>query len=803
MNRLTVLLGVLFLAAPPARGQDQAPQAPEGFAVELLYTVPREQGSWVAMTFDPAGRLIVSPQEGPLYRLSLRKDQTAPSVEKISAGVGDAQGLLYAHGSLYVNGKGPGGPGFYRLRDRDHDGTFGDVALLRRWPLEMTEHGPHGIVLGPDGKLYIVNGNYTKVPQDLSPRSPHRHYAEDLLLPRQWDATGHAVGLLAPGGVVLRTDPDGKDWELFCGGLRNAYDLAFSPEGELFTFDSDMERDLGSPWYRPTRILHLVSGAEYGWRSGTGKWPASHADSLPAAVDVGRSSPTGLAFGTGSRFSEPWRSALFAADWAFGRIFAVHLKARGATYEASFEPFVTGQPMNVTDLEFGPDGSMYFITGGRGTESRLYRVSQVGAPARDAAARPRADGAEARARRRRLEALHAAPEPGALEALWPSLEDPDRWIRTAARIALERQPVPEWRGRARNGPLEALLALARVGAAEDLPPIVERLGALPWKTLPEEQKLAALRIYQVAFLRLGPADAELRSRARAALDPRYPAGSFALDRELSQLLVYLEAEGAVRRTVQLLGDARIQEEQMHYAFVLRVARQGWSASDRERYFRWFGSFSDYRGDIGFPLFLRNVRSDALRTLSAQERAALQPLLETQFRKDSSVFQRATEVVKAWTFADLWPDLEKPGGRRNFTRGKAAFAKAQCLACHSMAGEGGALGPDLTGVRKRLGRRDLLEAILFPSKDVSDQYKNTMVQTESGDVIVGRKIDEDADRIVLLTDPLADERAEIPRKRIRGVKLSALSPMPEGLLHPLTKFEILDLFAYLESDGKEE
>jgi putative heme-binding domain-containing protein len=751
------------------------------------------------MTFDPAGRLIVSPQEGLLRRLTLPKDGGAPSVETLSAPVGDAQGLLCAHGSLYLNGKGPSGPGFYRLSERD--GVLGEPKLLRKWPLEMTEHGPHGIVLGPDGKLYIVNGNYTKVPQDLSPRSPHRNYAEDLLLPRQWDATGHAVGLLAPGGVVLRTDPDGKEWELFCGGLRNAYDLAFNPQGELFTYDSDMERDLGSPWYRPTRILHLVSGGDYGWRSGTGKWPASHADSLPATVDIGRGSPTGLTFGTGSRFPEPWRNALFAADWAFGRILAVHLHERGASYEATFEPFVTGRPMNVTDLEFGPDGAMYFITGGRGTESRLYRVRYVGAAPREGTARE--SGRDARERRRRLETLHAAPEAGALDALWPSLGDSDRWIRTAARIALERQPVDAWRERARSGPIDALLALARVGSKDDLPAIIDRLGALPWKTLTEEQALAALRTYQVAFLRLGPADADLRSRARATLSPLYPAGAFPLNRELSQLLVYLEAEGTVRRTVALLGATRVQEEQMHYAFVLRTARQGWTASDREVYFRWFGTFSDYRGDIGFPLFLRNVRSDALKTLGPEERAALQPLLETQFRKDSTVFQRTTEVVKAWTLEDLWPDLEKLGGRRNFTRGKAAFAKAQCLACHSMAGEGGAVGPDLTGVRKRLSRRDLLEAILYPSKDVSDQYRNTMVQTDGGDVIVGRKIDEDADKIVLLPDPLADERVEIPRKRIRGVKPSALSPMPEGLLHPLSKFEILDLFAYLDADGKEE
>ncbi|HEX7900160.1 MAG TPA: heme-binding protein, partial [Planctomycetota bacterium] len=348
------------------------PKAADGFKVELLSEATPDQGSWVAMTFEPGGGLLVSPEKGPLHRV---KDGVA---KKLASGVGDAQGLLHAYGSLYVNGKGPDGTGLYRLFDRDGDGEFEETRLLRRWPIEMTEHGPHGIALGPDGRLYVMNGNYTKAPEDISPRSPHRRFAEDLLLPRQWDATGHAVGLLAPGGYVVRTDPDGKDWELFCGGLRNAYDLAFDAQGELFTYDSDMERDLGTPWYRPTRIFHLVAGGEYGWRSGTGKWPAEYPDVLPPAVNVGRGSPTGVTFGGGAKFPPRYRRALFAADWAFGRILAVHLEPRGATFAGSVETFVRGEPLNVTDLEVGPDGALWFITGGRGTRSRLYRVSYAG-----------------------------------------------------------------------------------------------------------------------------------------------------------------------------------------------------------------------------------------------------------------------------------------------------------------------------------------------------------------------------------------------------------------------------------------
>ena len=753
--------------------QESLPTAPDGFRVELLRTAAPEEGSWVSMAFDRQGRLIVSPEKGPLLRL-------LPRVEKIASPVGDAQGLVFAFGSLYCNGKGPQGTGLYRLVERD--GGFEEPRLLRKWPIEMTEHGPHAVLPGPDGKLYVLNGNYTKVPEDLSPRSPHRNYAEDLLLPRQWDATGHAVGLLAPGGYVLRTDPDGQEWELFCGGLRNAYDMAFGPDGELFTYDSDMERDLGSPWYRPTKVFHLVAGGEYGWRSGTGKWPAEHLDALPAVVDVGRGSPTGVVFGTAGKLPPRLRRALFVADWAFGRILAVHLSPDGATYRGTVEPFVTGQPMNVTDLEFGPDGALYFITGGRGTRSQLFRVSHAGTAS---AEEPACGKSPARDLRRSLE---ASPS---LEALRPHLSHSDRWIRYAARVALERHPVDSWREKASEP--AALAALARLGGKDDLARIVDRLTARP-------PDLDGLRVLQLAFIRLGPPDAAVRERARAWLDPLYPASSFAFNRELAQLLVYLEAPKVVGRSLQLLAASRVQEEQMHYAFVLRNVRDGWSPAEREQYFGWFGKFADYKGDIGFPLFLRNVRSDALKNVPPDDRKALQPMLDAQFKKDSAVFQ-TNPVVQRWKAEELLPDVEKPG-RRNFTRGKAAFAKAQCLACHSFAGEGGAVGPDLTGVSKRLNRRDLFDAVFFPSKNVSDQYQNTLYQLEDGDVVVGRRVDEERDRIVIAPDLLGDARVVLSKKRILRSKPSTLSPMPDGLLDTLTRYEVLDLFAYLYSDGKE-
>ena len=56
---------------------------------------------------------------------------------------------------------------------------------------------------------------------------------------------------------------------------------------------------MGSPWYRPTRVTHATSGSEFGWRSGTGKWPAYYIDSLPGMIDIGPGSPVGVEFGYG------------------------------------------------------------------------------------------------------------------------------------------------------------------------------------------------------------------------------------------------------------------------------------------------------------------------------------------------------------------------------------------------------------------------------------------------------------------------------------------------------------------------
>ena len=222
-----------LLAAPKAGLPKQTSPAtpatalvlPPGFKAELLHSAAASQGSWICLTIDPKGRLIISPQENdkPLLRMTLTRAGRVDKIEAIPAPVREAMGLCCAHDSLYVNGRGPQGIGLYRLVDANHNDRFetNEVHFLKSFSTGG-EHGYHAVVEGPDKMIYVMNGNHTKVPDGIATNSPHRNYQEDLLLPRQWDANGHAVGILAPGGHVLRTDPEGKHWELMLGGFRNS-----------------------------------------------------------------------------------------------------------------------------------------------------------------------------------------------------------------------------------------------------------------------------------------------------------------------------------------------------------------------------------------------------------------------------------------------------------------------------------------------------------------------------------------------------------------------------------------------------
>ncbi len=337
---------------------------------------PKETGSLICMAFDEFGQLIASRENGPLVVIrDDDKDGLVDTVASYCDTMKNCQGLLPISGKVFAVGEGPQGPGLYCLADEDHDGRIDRTDVVLKFPGEIREHGPHALALGPDGLLYMIVGNFSQVAEHFADSSPyHDFYEGDLVTPRYEDASGHAVGIKAPGGAIIRTDTAGSAVELFAGGMQNPYDLAFNAEGDLFTCDSDMEWDMGMTWYRPTRLLHVCAGAEFGWRSGWSKWPNYFVDSLEPTLELGRGSPAGIEAYNHVMFPRRYHDTLFVCDWSRGRILCIRPKQHGATYRASAEVFVEGQPLNVTDIAVGPDGWLYFCTGGRDTEGGIYRV---------------------------------------------------------------------------------------------------------------------------------------------------------------------------------------------------------------------------------------------------------------------------------------------------------------------------------------------------------------------------------------------------------------------------------------------
>ncbi len=761
-----------------------------GFKVELVRSAAADEGSWVALAFDPRGRMVVAREDRGLLRLTPRSDG-AVHVETINTNLLECRGLLFAHGALYANANNS--KGLYRLRDLDGNDQFEEVQLLKATPGGVG-HGRNQLALGPDGMIYSIHGDDVGLPRDsVSTNSPLRHYAEDRLLPCEWDKHLFNASAKMPFGHLIRTDHDARSWELVAGGLRNPYGIDFNENGDLFTFDADMEWDAGMPWYHPTRVLHLAPGGDYGWRRGTGVLPDWSPDTLPSAVDIGLGSPTAVKFGTKSNFPEPWRSALFILDWAYGRIHAVHLRRSGASYTGKAEVFLKGRPLNVTGIDFGPDGSMYFVTGGRRTQSGLYRVSSTTESAAKIVESTRSRGTSERR---------------SLSDLWSGLDDPDHWTRYAARVALEMQPVAEWRERALTekrptAALTALLALARVSgpdANELQSTILVRLRQLSHPALTAEQKLIAVRALAVCFIRMGKPDATTTRDLEALWEVHYPAADARVNQSLCELLVYLESSKVIAKTLALLDRAETQEEKLHYLFTLRLVKSGWTLDDRRRYFTWLNrARREFQGAKMLPTALNYIRADAEATLSDAERRGLVDVLATLDRPatpaPAQVVQRP--FVKQWTMADFDAStISQRAGDR--ARGGRLFTELGCAQCHRVGNEGGLAGPDLTAVGARFDRRALLESVIEPSRIIADVYRSVTISTKSGAIHDGRIVSEDAKSVTLATNPAdPDHREHVSKQEIMSRRVSDVSAMPEGLLNTLNRDEILDLLAWLE------
>ena len=826
-----VLLSVLTLAALPAQHTATPAEkikVPEGFAVELLYSVPRDQqGSWVAMCQDDKGRFIVSDQYGSLYRFPAppaNKALDPATIETIDLPIGHAQGLCHAFGSLYVvvnSRSSRTGSGVFRLLDTDDDDKFDKVVSIKELDATGGEHGPHAILPTPDGRsLMVVLGNQTQVPRDYTHSRVPELWGEDQLLPPM---EHFMKGARAPVGHIAQIDPEGESWEIIATGFRNQYDAAFNREGELFTYDADMEGDLNTPWYRPTRINHVISGADFGWRTGSAKFPEHYRDTFGAAVDIGPGSPTGVCFGYGAKFPRKYQEALFACDWSYGKLYAVHLNEKGSTYGGSFEEFASATPLPLTDILINPrDRAMYFTIGGRRVQSGLYRVTYrgkegVGLPKPSTLPRH-----SPRASRQKMELLlrkgARLQTPEDLARLWTNIADgSDRGLRHAARAVLEKHPVELWKALVLgeediNRAALGLIALARADGLRSGGEVIGKVLEFDYLKIGGKQdRLNLLRALTLALARGGTPQGEIRGRLLVWLDGIYPAASPGENRELTVLLAFLGAPSVVPKAIALLENSTSQEEQITYAMNLRFMKEGWTPALRVKYFRWLARADNYHGGPRFRAYLADIRRDAMASLPADKKTPeLERILKTKARENWPQFSsKPRKFIRSWKMEDL-QGLLGAGleGGRNFANGRKMFGVGSCHVCHRFRNEGGAVGPDLTAVSGKFSPHDLLESIVDPGREISDQYGASVFSLRNGEKVVGRimnlnrKRDGTGGDVYRITTDMMrpNETRAIRAEEILSIEPSGISMMPPGLLSIMTDNDILDLLSYLLSSG---
>lgn len=505
--------------------------------------------------------------------------------------------------------------------------------------------------------------------------------------------------------------------------------------------------------------------------------------------------------------------SLFVGDWSRGRILAVHLQPEGSSYQGTPKEIVSGIPLPVTDLLMHPqDGKLYFLLGGRGTTSGLYRLAWVGAEnavepmTKTSEPSPQTSTKAFRELRRRLTSLyHANNHQQAVRQIWPHLSHKDRTIRHVARIALELQPREYWQQRAfteeiPRARLMALLALARFDEPRLLPRIVKSLTELEWTTLTQNERLTWLRCLEVAFARAGKPDLvkDVRDQALSYLEPLFPSDNPRVDATLCQLLVFLDSPQVPRIAVPLIENAVTSQQKLSYAQVLRHQQSGWPLELGTRYFQFLNEALGWRGGLSLTKYIERMGEDALKQIPSENQEPFASMLKRSTAEESAPATQRP-FVREWKLADLKSVDGIAIQIGDEKTGRKLFAEVRCFACHRFQNEGGGVGPDLTTVVKRMTLRDLLESIVEPDRVISDQFAATTILTTEGQIVTGRVVNLVEGAWLIQEDMLDPAKLRrIPRNKIEEMRPAKTSMMPSGLLNTLTREDILDLLAFSRS-----
>ncbi|MCA9056460.1 MAG: hypothetical protein KDA75_21675, partial [Planctomycetaceae bacterium] len=311
-----VLLGLS--AGGPTPAAELGLKAPDGFEV-TLYADDDLAHDIHCLTIDAHGRVVVS---GPGYVKILvdqDHDGQADEARLFAEPKSGAQGMYFYGSDLLCTAEG----GLIRYRDRDGDDRADGPAEVFLRMQTGGEHDAHAIRRGPDGWWYLIAGNVSGIGEK---------YVTTETSPVEYPRAG----------VLMRFSPDLTAGEVVADGMRNAYDFTFDAVGEVFTCDSDGERDVSLPWYLPSRVLHLLPGTDAGWVSESWKRRDEFLDMPPVVASLGRGSPTGVICYRHAQFPPEYHAALFVLDWTYGRVQVMPLRQNGGTVSTEPQTFLSG-----------------------------------------------------------------------------------------------------------------------------------------------------------------------------------------------------------------------------------------------------------------------------------------------------------------------------------------------------------------------------------------------------------------------------------------------------------------------------